>query len=316
MAVIEDVSDVVRSNRLAAWAEMARIIAHEIKNPLTPIRLSVEHLREVWRRQSPDFERVLEECVTNVLRQTEELRRSASEFGDYARLPRPEIRPTDVAMLLRDAAAAYSAAPGVRWVVEAPAGLQAMADPRLLSRVLSNLVGNSVDALEQGGRIRLAAARRDGRIEASVEDDGPGVPRRDPARASSTPTFRRRAAGPGSDWRSRRRSWRSTAARSARRTGRKAASASGSISPRPRGKPLREARVEARRGAPVRGGAAARWRPLAAREERRVVGRATGRSAEGRCRLVHGPGWRDRGRDGGAPRSSLGARRCSCRPGP
>ena len=62
MAVIEDVSDVVRSNRLAAWAEMARIIAHEIKNPLTPIRLSVEHLREVWRRKSPDFERVLEEC--------------------------------------------------------------------------------------------------------------------------------------------------------------------------------------------------------------------------------------------------------------
>ena len=176
MAVIEDVSDVVRSNRLAAWAEMARIIAHEIKNPLTPIRLSVEHLREVWRRKSPDFERVLEECVSNVLRQTEELRRSASEFGDYARLPRPEIRPTDVAMLLRDAAAAYSAAPGVRWVVEAPAGLEAMADPRLLSRVLSNLVGNSVDALKQGGRIRLAAARRDGRIEASVEDDGPGVP--------------------------------------------------------------------------------------------------------------------------------------------
>jgi signal transduction histidine kinase len=176
MAVIEDVSDVVRSNRLAAWAEMARIIAHEIKNPLTPIRLSVEHLWEVWKRRSPDFERVLEDCVTNVLRQTEELRRSASEFGDYARLPRPEIRPTDVAALLRDAASAYSAAPGVQWVVEAPAGLRAMADPRLLSRVLSNLIGNSVDALAKGGLIRLAAGRRDGRIEASVEDDGPGVP--------------------------------------------------------------------------------------------------------------------------------------------
>ncbi len=176
LAVIEDVSDVVRSNRLAAWAEMARIIAHEIKNPLTPIRLSVEHLREVWRRRSPDFERVLEDCVSNVLRQTEELRRSASEFGDYARLPRAEIRPTDVAALLRDAAAAYSAAPGVRWVVEAPVGLEALADPRLLSRVLSNLIGNSVDALARGGQIRLAAGRRDGRIEASVEDDGPGVP--------------------------------------------------------------------------------------------------------------------------------------------
>ncbi len=175
MAVIEDVSDVVRSNRLAAWAEMARIIAHEIKNPLTPIRLSVEHLREVWKRKSPDFDRVLEECVSNVLRQTDELRRSASEFADYARLPRPELRPADVSTLLREAAAAYAAAPGIRWAVDAPPGLFAMADPRLVSRVLSNLVGNSVDALPEGGTIRLGAARRDGRIEASVEDDGPGV---------------------------------------------------------------------------------------------------------------------------------------------
>jgi signal transduction histidine kinase len=176
MAVIEDVSDVVRSNRLAAWAEMARIIAHEIKNPLTPIRLSVEHLREVWRRKSPDFERVLEECVSNVLRQTEELRRAASEFGDYARLPRAEIRPTDVGGLVREAAAAYAAAPGVRWSVDAPPGLVAMGDPRLLSRVLSNLIGNSIEALRAGGEIRVSAARRNGRIETSVEDDGPGVP--------------------------------------------------------------------------------------------------------------------------------------------
>lgn len=175
MAVIEDVSDVVRSNRLAAWAEMARIIAHEIKNPLTPIRLSVEHLREVWKRKSPDFERVLEECVSNVLRQTEELRRSASEFADYARLPRPELRPTDVSGLLREAASAYAAAPGIRWQVDAPPGLLAPADPRLLSRVLSNLVGNSVDALPGGGEICLSAGRRDGRIVATVEDDGPGV---------------------------------------------------------------------------------------------------------------------------------------------
>jgi nitrogen fixation/metabolism regulation signal transduction histidine kinase len=176
MAVIEDVSDVVRSNRLAAWAEMARIIAHEIKNPLTPIRLSVEHLREVWRRKSPDFERVLEDCVSNVLRQTEELRRAASEFGDYARLPRAEIRPTDVGGLVHEAAAAYAAAPGVRWSVDAPPGLVAMGDPRLLSRVLSNLIGNSIEALRAGGEIRVFAARRNGRIETSVEDDGPGVP--------------------------------------------------------------------------------------------------------------------------------------------
>ncbi len=176
MAVIEDVSDVVRSNRLAAWAEMARIIAHEIKNPLTPIRLSVEHLREVWRRGTPDFDRVLEQCVTNVLRQTEELTRSAAEFSDYARLPRPEIRPTDVGRLLRETATAYAAAPGIRWSLRAEPGLIAEGDPRLLSRVFSNLVGNAVDALsESGGEILLTARHEDSRICVSIEDDGPGV---------------------------------------------------------------------------------------------------------------------------------------------
>ncbi|HWZ85811.1 MAG TPA: PAS domain-containing protein, partial [Thermoanaerobaculia bacterium] len=120
MAVIEDVSDLVRSNRLAAWAEMARIIAHEIKNPLTPIRLSVEHLQEVWKRGSPGFDRVLEECVQNVLLQTETLRHSAAEFSDYARLPEPQMQRLDVAGLLAEAAAAYAGASGIRIAVEAP----------------------------------------------------------------------------------------------------------------------------------------------------------------------------------------------------
>jgi two-component system nitrogen regulation sensor histidine kinase NtrY len=177
MAVIEDVSDVVRSNRLAAWAEMARMIAHEIKNPLTPIRLSVEHLREVWRRGSPDFEAVLEECVANVLRQTEELRRSASEFSDYARLPRPEARPLDISRVLREAAASFSGAPRIRWTVEAEPGAIAEADPRLIARVFSNLIGNAVEALGSGGgSISLKLSREDGRVRVTVEDDGPGVP--------------------------------------------------------------------------------------------------------------------------------------------
>ncbi len=175
MAVIEDVSDLVRSNRLAAWAEMARIIAHEIKNPLTPIRLSVEHLREVWRRGSPGFDRVLEECVQNVLRQTEALKHSAAEFSDYARVPTPRMEPTDVGVLAREAAAAYAGAPGIRFEVEAPPGSVALGDARLLARVLANLIGNSVEALAGAGAIRIAAGRVGEKIEVVVEDDGPGV---------------------------------------------------------------------------------------------------------------------------------------------
>ncbi|HKD16494.1 MAG TPA: ATP-binding protein [Thermoanaerobaculia bacterium] len=175
MAVIEDVSELVRSNRLAAWAEMARIIAHEIKNPLTPIRLSVEHLREVWNRGSPDFDRVLEDCVQNVLRQTETLRHSAAEFSDYARLPRPEMRPLGIPALFDEVASAYARAPGVRFDIQATPDVRVLGDARLLSRLLSNLVGNSVEALKSGGTIRLAARRRGRRVEIAVEDDGPGV---------------------------------------------------------------------------------------------------------------------------------------------
>jgi nitrogen fixation/metabolism regulation signal transduction histidine kinase len=176
MAVIEDVSDVVRSNRLAAWAEMAKIIAHEIKNPLTPIRLAVEHLREVWKRGSPDFDRVLEECVARVLQQTETLRLAASEFSDYARLPAPEVRLTDVSRLLSEAAAAYAGAAGVRWSLDIESGLTAQADPRLLSRVFSNLIVNAVEALAgAGGEVRVRARARDSRVFVSVEDTGPGV---------------------------------------------------------------------------------------------------------------------------------------------
>ncbi len=182
MAVIEDVSEVVRSNRLEAWAEMARIIAHEIKNPLTPIRLSVEHLREVWRRSggaTPEFERVLEECVTNVLTQTDVLKRAASEFSDYARLPRPEMGATDVARIMRDSAAAFSGAPGVRWSVRSDPGVLAEADPRLLARVLSNLIGNAVDALSGAeGEITLSVRKTGSKIVVTVEDTGPGVPAR------------------------------------------------------------------------------------------------------------------------------------------
>ena len=182
MAVIEDVSEVVRSNRLEAWAEMARIIAHEIKNPLTPIRLSVEHLREVWRRsggETAEFAHVLDECVTNVLTQTEVLKRAASEFSDYARLPRPEFGPTDVGRLVHDSTLAFSGARGVQWRVRVEPAVLAEADPRLLSRVLSNLIGNAVEALGgMPGEITVAAERSDGRIVVSVEDSGPGVPAR------------------------------------------------------------------------------------------------------------------------------------------
>ena len=167
--------DLARAQRLRAWAEMARIIAHEIKNPLTPIRLSAEHLREVWRRGDPSRDRVLEECLANILAQTESLRGIAAEFSDYARLPQPHPEPVRVRPLVEAVVSAYAASTRIVWEIDVP-DVETVADARLVSRALTNLVANAREALgEAGGRIAVRLLRRGGRWALRVEDDGPGV---------------------------------------------------------------------------------------------------------------------------------------------
>ncbi len=95
--VVEDISEVLRAQRLEAWAAMAQIIAHEIKNPLTPIRLSTEHLREVWKRDREHFEVVFDRCTENILRQVEELREIATEFSTFSHIPESVRVPGDLA---------------------------------------------------------------------------------------------------------------------------------------------------------------------------------------------------------------------------
>ncbi|HET9793071.1 MAG TPA: ATP-binding protein [Thermoanaerobaculia bacterium] len=188
--------DLARAQRLRAWAEMARIIAHEIKNPLTPIRLSAEHLREVWRRGDPTRDQVLEECVANILRQTESLRGIAAEFSDYARLPEPHRESVPMRPLVEGVVSAYSASPGISWEIDVP-GVEAVADPRLIARALTNLVANAREALgEDGGRIAVRLVPRDGRWVFRVEDDGPGVSREDMGKLFE-PYFSSKSGGSG-----------------------------------------------------------------------------------------------------------------------
>jgi signal transduction histidine kinase/HAMP domain-containing protein len=179
LVVIEDVTDVVRAQRLDAWAGMARIIAHEIKNPLTPIRLSAEHLREAWARDREHFAEVFERCTENILRQVEELRQTASEFSLYSEIPRIDRRPGDLREAIGEVVEAYRAAPpaGVTIEFDARAGaVTASFDRRLLGRAVRNLVENAVRASAAGGRVEVAVETRDGDVVVRVADDGPGVP--------------------------------------------------------------------------------------------------------------------------------------------
>ncbi len=175
--VLEDATEVLRAERLEAWAEMARIIAHEIKNPLTPIRLSTEHLQEVWRRSPERLEEVLDRCTQNILRQVEELQQIAMEFSTYSHIPRLERQRGDLAAAIRGLAEMYgSDSAGISVRFEGPEEpLMAEFDGRLLGRAVRNLVENALRASPPGGVVVVGLYRLDGRAEIRVVDEGSGV---------------------------------------------------------------------------------------------------------------------------------------------
>ncbi|MGZ8866867.1 MAG: ATP-binding protein [Thermoanaerobaculia bacterium] len=179
MVIAEDVTEILRSNRLEAWGEMARQVAHEIKNPLTPIQLTAEHLRAVADRNDPALPDVVRSAVDNILRQVVTLRETSKEFGDYASLRQAHRLPLDLRNLLEDIASGYSKSSerGVafRTEIEASTPRQFIGDARLLRGAVANLIENALQAAG-GGRVRLHSLCVDSRVIISVEDDGPGVP--------------------------------------------------------------------------------------------------------------------------------------------
>ncbi len=179
LLVIEDVTEIARGQRLEAWASMARIIAHEIKNPLTPIRLSAEHLREAWARDREHFAAVFDRCTDNILRQVEELRGIASEFSTYSHVPRLERSPGDLAAAVRDVVEAYRAAPppgvDVR-LAGADGALPARFDAKLLPRALRNLLENAVRASAGRGEVDVRVESDGVSARIAVADRGAGVP--------------------------------------------------------------------------------------------------------------------------------------------
>jgi len=183
LILIEDVSDVVRSNRLAAWAEMARIIAHEVKNPLTPIQLAIEHLVRVHEDGSSDFDRIFRNCSETIMKQVRNLRQISREFSSYARLPKPEFQTRRAVQFLEEVLEPYrfsiSQDIDIRLSFPDKDPGRVRIDPELMKRAFTNVVENALQAMPDGGILEAEVREemKEGRIHAlfTIRDNGHGI---------------------------------------------------------------------------------------------------------------------------------------------
>jgi nitrogen fixation/metabolism regulation signal transduction histidine kinase len=170
----------VIAERIAAWQEIARRLAHEIKNPLTPIQMAMDTLRKSYKKQHPEFAEILDESTTTVLEEADRLKRIVAEFSDFARMPKPEFGRVDLNDVIRGSLALYKdSTPRVEAKLD-PKLPELDADKGQMNQVLLNLVENGRDALgaRDSGRVTVTTKRGDApdRLTLIVEDNGPGVP--------------------------------------------------------------------------------------------------------------------------------------------
>lgn len=195
---LDDVSEIARAERVLAWGEMARQVAHEIKNPLTPIRLGVQHLKRARTDARVDFDTVLDQNVERILREIDRLDEIARAFSRYGQPPeqRAGAEPTDVAAVVRELVELESMGEGgVQWSV-AGAGqpLTALARRDELREVLLNVFENA--RLAGASRVRAELGQEGGSVRIAVRDDGQGIPQEALSRIFE-PHFSTRTSGSG-----------------------------------------------------------------------------------------------------------------------
>ncbi len=187
VVAFDDVTDLVSAQRMAAWGDVARRIAHEIKNPLTPIQLSAERIKRKFSKDVEDVES-LEQMTDVIVRQTNGLRRIVDEFSKFARMPEPELAAADLAVLVRDAVTLQQAGqPNVQFEADlAAAGRMVELDETMISQALTNLIKNAGEAtetyIEKGApaayqpAVQITLTYGDDSAEIAICDNGIGLP--------------------------------------------------------------------------------------------------------------------------------------------
>jgi two-component system, NtrC family, nitrogen regulation sensor histidine kinase NtrY len=200
VVVFDDITQLIRAQQAMAWGEVARRIAHEIKNPLTPIKLSTQRLRKKFLERSGEFSDIFDQCTQTIIHEVDALKALVDEFSRYARMPTSHPRPGDLHALIEQVLNLYS---GVsRGIVLTP-DLDPQVppinlDPDHMKRALINLVDNAVTAVGEAGTICLRTRHLadEGKVRLEVTDTGPGIPAEDRERLF-LPYFSTKKSGTG-----------------------------------------------------------------------------------------------------------------------
>lgn len=165
-----------RLERERAWREMAKQVAHEIRNPLTPMKLSIQHLQQVFKDQSPDRERLLQEITKTLIEQIESLSHIASEFSMFAKMPEQRFERVNIGEILRQTVQVFSSIQNIHFEITIPEITRdSIADREQLSRAFLNIIKNAVQAMNNGGTISIVVTEEERLSIIKIHDNGPGI---------------------------------------------------------------------------------------------------------------------------------------------